>query len=300
MSSWQSYPSIFNLGHRAIRDLFSFPVVIQEKVDGSQFSFGVFDGEIKVRSKGREFPVDGPEDMFAAACATVRSLAPKLVDGWTYRGEYLSKPNHNTLAYDRVPAKHIILFDISTGDGEFLRYDALPINAEILGLEAVPSIYQGMVEDPDQLRSMLERVSVLGGQKIEGVCIKQLEPNLYGTDKKLLIGKFVSEAFKEVHREKWPVNNPAPSDVLEALSKELSTIPRWNKAIQHLREAGWLTSTPKDIGPLIQEIPADVLKEETEYIKEKLFAWAWPKIKRMITNGFPEFYKQKLLDEQFD
>jgi ATP-dependent RNA circularization protein (DNA/RNA ligase family) len=36
-----SYPSIYALGHRAIRELFDGPVVVEEKIDGSQFSFGV-------------------------------------------------------------------------------------------------------------------------------------------------------------------------------------------------------------------------------------------------------------------
>jgi len=33
-TSWHSYPKIYNLGHRAIRDLLEDPVVVEEKVDG--------------------------------------------------------------------------------------------------------------------------------------------------------------------------------------------------------------------------------------------------------------------------
>lgn len=54
MSSWHSYPKIFNMGHPGIRELFDDEVLIEEKVDGAQFSFGVFNGEIKARSKGKE------------------------------------------------------------------------------------------------------------------------------------------------------------------------------------------------------------------------------------------------------
>jgi hypothetical protein len=35
-------------------------------------------------------------------------------------------------------------------------------------------------------------------------------------------------------------------------------------------------------------------------IKEKLFGWAWPHLRRMSTSGFPEFYKGKLLEKQFE
>lgn len=102
-ASWSSYPSIFALGHRAIAELTNFPVHVQEKVDGSQFSFGVFDGEIRVRSKGAEMYPEAPEKMFQKAVDTVKALQDILIDGFTYRGEYLAKPRHNTLAYDRTP-----------------------------------------------------------------------------------------------------------------------------------------------------------------------------------------------------
>ena len=56
MSSWHSYPSIYNLGHAAVANLLAVPHQVQEKVDGSQFSFGRFveDGKVRlrVRSKG--------------------------------------------------------------------------------------------------------------------------------------------------------------------------------------------------------------------------------------------------------
>jgi len=37
-----SYPSIYNLGHHAIATLLDAPVLVEEKVDGSQFSFEAF------------------------------------------------------------------------------------------------------------------------------------------------------------------------------------------------------------------------------------------------------------------
>ena len=113
VASIHSFPKIFNLGDSAIGHLFEGPVEITEKVDGSQFSFGVFDGEIRVRSKGREFDVNAPDGLFVRACATVIRLAPGLHDGWTYRGECVQKPKHNVLTYDRSPEGGIILFDIA-------------------------------------------------------------------------------------------------------------------------------------------------------------------------------------------
>ena len=51
----RSYPKVFNLGHAAMADLLGGNVVVQEKVDGSQFSFARTDsGQLLFRSKGAE------------------------------------------------------------------------------------------------------------------------------------------------------------------------------------------------------------------------------------------------------
>ena len=84
-----SYPSIYNLGHKAVLDIFSSPVTVQEKVDGSQFSFGVFEvnGEsvLRCRSKGAEVNVFAPDKMFSKAVESVKAREHLLVPGWTYR-----------------------------------------------------------------------------------------------------------------------------------------------------------------------------------------------------------------------
>lgn len=321
MSSWTSYPSIFNLGHRYIKDLLTVPVNVEEKVDGSQFSFGLVpsnkddlgnpvdviyterDGgpySLKIRSKGAIMHIDAPEKMFQKAADTVKELANELHLGWTYRGEFLAKPKHNSLMYDRVPAKNIILFDISVEDGGFLSYEEKVAEAERLGLEVVPRLFSGKLETVDSFRTFLDTLSVLGGQKIEGVVVKPTNYDLYGQDKKVLMGKFVSEAFKEVHRKAWGESNPSKGDIINQLGKSLTTPARWNKAIQHLREAGKIDDSPRDIGMLIKEVQADIEKEEVEYIKEELFKFAWPQIRRMITSGLPEWYKELLLKKQFE
>ncbi len=301
MNSWHSYPSIYNLGHRAIAELLSVPVNVEEKVDGSQFSFGVSEeGQIKIRSKGCVMHPEAPEKMFDAAAKTVRELAPMLQEGWTYRGEFLARPKHNALAYDRVPDRHIILFDVNTSEESYLDYEAKRAEAARLGLETVPLLYSGMVTDIQLFRSFLERESVLGGQKVEGVVIKPRDYNLFSpNDHKVLMGKFVSEAFKEVHGGEWRKANPHPVDVITEIALDLTTPARWSKAVQHLTEAGKLEGSPRDIGALMKEVPADVEKECADEIKERLYKYAWPQIRRKITHGLPEWYKDELLKRQF-
>lgn len=298
-TSWRSYPSIFNLGHKAVADIFSEPVYVQEKVDGSQFSFGVFGGELKVRSKGKEMDPANPEKLFAKAVATVRGIQDLLINGWTYRGEAFDKPKHNALAYDRVPQGNVILFDINTGEENYILPDGVEQIAPLLGLESVPLVYDGLfIDGVEGIQRMLERTSILGGQKIEGVVIKSY--SLYGVDKKRLMGKYVSEAFKEVHKRTWGESNPAGKDIIERIAASLRTDARFNKAVIHLAERGELEGSPRDIGKLIAELKADLTKEEADAVKEQLFQWAWGDILRKSTNALPAWYKARLLEQQFE
>lgn len=299
--SWHSYPSIFALGHRALSELLLDPVIVEEKVDGSQFSFGLFDQEdgervLRCRSKGAQLNLVAPEKMFIKAVEVVKELP--LTIGWTYRAEYLAKPKHNALAYDRIPKKHLIVFDINTGHEEYMPYADKAKECARLGLEIVPLVFEGMLDTFENFRSMIDRVSALGGQKVEGVVVKNYAR--FGPDKKVLMGKFVSESFKEVHAAEWKAANPSKTDIVDRLIDTLRTPARWNKAIQHLREAGKLEESPRDIGNLMKEVQADIEKECSDLIAQKLAEWALPQIRRGVIRGLPEWYKEELLKRQFE
>lgn len=301
MTSLHSYPSIYNLGHKVVHYLLTGPVYVQEKVDGSQFSFGLdTEGIVLTKSKGAVVYLETADKLFKDAVQYVHSIKDRLTPGYTYRGEVLCRPKHNALAYDRVPKHNVILFDINVSEETYMDYADVVNEATRLDLEVVPLLFTGEVASADQLRGLLETVSVLGGQKIEGVVIKPVGYDKFGVDKKALMAKFVSEAFKEVHGGEWRKNNPSQNDVIEKVALSYKTPARWNKAIQHLREAGVITDSPQDIGKLLKEINVDVLKECEQEIKEVLFKASWPKIARIITAGFPEFYKQQLMDKQFE
>jgi hypothetical protein len=299
MSSWHSYTKSYNLGHAALKKLFDGPVTVEEKIDGSQFSFGVFAGEVKCRSKGREIVPEAVDDMFKLAVQTVIELAPTLKDRYTYRGEYLQKPKHNCLAYDRTPKANIIIFDIQPAEEAYLSYEDKRAEANRIGLEVVPLIYEGPGEDMsvERIQEILKQVSILGGQTIEGVVIKNYTQ--FGSDKKVVMGKYVSEAFKEVHKKDWGESNPGKSDMLGFLGHKFKTYARWNKAVQHLKEAGNLTDSPKDIGNLMLEVKRDIQEECKDEIVEVLLKWALPHVLRSATAGLPEWYKEQLLAKQF-
>lgn len=290
------YSSIYNLGHKLAENLFKNEVLIEEKVDGSQFSFGKYDGVLHMKSKGAILYPPVANNLFKAATEYVISIQDKLVGGYTYRGEVLHRPKHNALTYGRVPKHNIVIFDIDAGEQKYLDYENKYAEAQAIDLEVVPIFYEGLVENVEQMKEFFEKESFLGGVKIEGFVIKNYEQ--FGADKKVLMGKWVSEAFKEVHGAEWKKSNPNKHDVIQNLVTMYKTEARWNKAIQHLQEKGLLQDAPQDIGLLMKEVSSDVFKEEADTIKEKLFEMAWPQISRGITGGLPEFYKNKLAEKQ--
>jgi hypothetical protein len=293
-----SYSKIYALGHRATKDILSGPVVVQEKIDGSQISFGVRNGELFVRSKGTEQHLDSPDKLFAPGIAAIVERKGRFMEGWTYRGEYLSRPKHNALAYDRIPRNHIMVFDVDTGNQSYVDPDTLQVIAGAVDFECVPTLFRGTVESFDSIKHMLDTTSVLGGQKPEGLVVKNYA--MYDTDKKVLMAKYVTEAFKEVHRNQWGASNPGRADIIVRLIDGFKTPARWNKAVQHLREAGTLDESPKDIGPLMKEVGQDIYAEEADAIKEALFKHFWPQVQRGVTAGLPQWYKDTLAASAFN
>lgn len=294
----RAFPKVFAIGTDYIRDIFSDEVEITEKVDGSQFAFGKVGGELFIRSKGAQLYVDNPEKMFSEGIDYVESIQDKLPEGVAFYGEYLKKPKHNTLKYDRVPRNHIILFGASTPAGDlfdprFYEY------ADILDLETVPR-HTATIGSPDELRALLEKVSVLGGASVEGVVVKNYQRKflLGGQPMPLMSGKFVSEAFKEVHRNRWGTEEKGSSK-WATFCDSFRTDARWQKAVQHLAEVGELENTPRDIGKLLKEVNLDIEGEEKEAIKEFLWNENKRDIMKSAANGLPEWYKQQLLERSF-
>lgn len=287
----QSYSEIFNFGHRCLDQIFEGEVVIEEKIDGSQFSFGKRNGQYFCRSKGKD-QTNPTDSLFELAVANTKHLA--LVDGWTYRCEYLSKPKHNTLCYERVPKNNVIIYDIDMGNQHYLLPEAKRQNCLVIDLECVPVLFRGKVDKLDQIKELLACKSVLGGS-IEGIVIKNY--NKYAPDKKVLMAKLVNDDFKERHSKEWKKSNPSGLDKIAEIAQRYCTKARWEKSIQHLRDDGLLKEDVTDIGNLLKEINIDIEKECIDDIKEDLWKWAKPHILRTSTRGFPEWYKEKLLEK---
>lgn len=294
-----AFPKIFTVGTDYIRDIFAEPVEVTEKIDGSQFAFGRVNGELWIRSKGAQLYIENPEKMFAEGIAYIEQIQERLPEGIVFYTEYLKKPKHNTLTYDRIPRNHMMLFGVMHVSQKF--YTNIEEYANLLDIETVPVLGRRIIKNFSELAEMLDRESVLGGAKIEGVVVKNFARQflLGGRPMPLMAGKFVSESFKEVHRERWGTEEKGKSR-MEVFFDSFRTTSRWEKAVQHLAERGELKNEPQDIGKLLKEVHADIEAEEMENVK--LFLWNEfrGKLKRRATGGLPEWYKVKLAARSFD
>ena len=309
--SIDGYGKIYNLGHREIANLTDDgPVIVQEKYDGSQFSFKWDSlGNLIARSKGKIQYHPGREleevdALFSPAVAHLLEQTPHDSE-FVFRAECIIKPKHNTLVYDRVPDGYLVLFDVEVINefnetAEYLAIGEITAVAEALRIEAAVQIdvLPGDSINMDTLNEWLEVESSLGGPKREGVVIKNYRINSLRTGRPLM-GKYVSEAFKEVHNREWKGSHQGQGDIIAGILLSLNTEERWLKALQHLADDGVLVGEPKDIGPLMKEVKRDVMDEETEYIMRHLFTWAEHRIIRGLGNGLPEWYKGLLAQAQF-
>ena len=299
-----AYSSPYVLGHKALASLWDTsdgPVWVQEKIDGSQISFRRDGDRLSARSRRQDLTsylgdLVASDGMFANGLRTIVRLKDQLHDGWTYRGEYLQKPKHNTLAYDRVPNDHIILFDVDTGIESYLNPQWMAAEAERLGLENVPLLAAFESLPPlDRLEALLQTPSILGGGPVEGIVLKNY--SRFGPDKKALMAKMVREDFQEAQKAEWKRNNPGKNDAVKQLGAKYGGEARWRKAMQHLRESGRLQGAPQDIPVLLQEVYDDVMVEQEDEIRDFLLKTIARDLKRALTRGLPEWYKRYLASQ---
>ena len=301
--SIHSYSSPLNVGHKGLSPregprLFDGEVYIQEKIDGSQFSFMSDSTNVYFRSRKQDVYPESA-GMFNAGVISVLAVADRLHPGYVYRGEYLAKPKHNTLCYDRIPNGNVVIFDIESFPSHFMDQVAVMSEATRLGFDYAPVYYTGKVLGIEQLKTFLDNTSVLGGP-IEGVVIKPVGMDLFGADHKVVMAKYVREDFKEIHQKEWKNSNPGQKDVIQMIIETYRTPARWNKAVQHLKERNELEGTPRDIGKLFKEVPIDIEAESKEAIKDVLWGAFWKDISRGCTAGLAEWYKNKLVEDAFE
>lgn len=303
MSKTAAFPKILHIGDKQILDLFETEVEITEKIDGSQFGFGKTpEGELIMRSKGREIDLEVADKLFLPAITYVTSIADKIPNGWLFYGETLHAPRHSTLAYDRVPRNHIALFAVYEVEPRvFHNYDSIVEWSKTLDVDAVPILFRGETSAANVLEMVKDTPSYLGGANVEGIVVKAYKPWMFLGQIPLTVmsGKYVTEEFKEVHSKDWSKLNTGKGK-FDVLKENYRTEARWRKAVMHLKERGELTGTPKDIGALIKETRVDIETEEKENIKDVLWNIYKEDILKYSVFGLAQWYKTKLVEGEIN
>jgi len=294
------YGKIINLGNPGTDNAFVGEVIIQEKLDGSMMAFGVNEnGELTIRSKGKII-TDQCDNLFIEGWEYVKSIEEKIKrygkDVYFY-AEYMKKPKHNVLKYNGVPKNHLMLFDC-INNGKFADRTTLEFIAKDLDIDVVPQLYVGLA-DVDLIKEILKLAeSYLGGEMIEGVVIKNYSQFICLGGKTMpLFTKYVQEKFREKHCIEW--KDAKPKGQLEQFMEGFKSEARIEKAYQHLRDAGCLENTLRDIPKIIVEIQRDIAEEESEYIKQHLYKCYIGDINRIAVRGVAEWLKAKLLEKTF-
>lgn len=293
-----SYAHVLKWGTKHSDEVFDGEVVIQEKVDGSQFGFGLNeDGELVFRSHKCELFPETADKMFRTAIEYILSVADRIgaqfrPDTYFYC-ECLATPRHSTLSYGNVPTHHLMLFDVA----HMLEFDdeqlIVPLVAEYLGIDAAPVLYRG-IANAGMIDELLKTPSYLGNQTIEGVVVKNYGHMIaLGSRTFPLMVKFVREEFQEQNKAEWEKANTSKGR-FETYADSFCTEARWRKAIQHMAEAGELQNAVQDIGPLLREIAVDLEAEDAETIKDKLYEMFRKDIIRAAQRGFVDWYKELL------
>jgi hypothetical protein len=299
-------PKIHKLGERANRTIFSGPVVVQEKYDGSQFSFTWLPSYSKAvdvlvcRSKGKILSADPGMFKQAADKAGLLAATGALIGGAQYQCEFLAKPKHNVLTYSRTPAGFLVLFDIIGPDGKYWSDpEAVRQHALSIGLEPAQQFYCGyLTAGGGWEQDFLNCESSLGGTKVEGFVIKNYALPHAERENHPMTAKVVSAAFKERHAAACgkPSKNAGQTEIVTRIANTLLCEGRYLKAVQRLREAGKLTESAKDIGPLLAEVHRDIDEEEVDYLKEELYNAFIKEVKRQVAHAAAQWYLTKVAE----
>jgi hypothetical protein len=297
-----AFPKIFTLGTRYIQNIFEDEVIVEEKLDGSQFSFAKIDGEMIYRSKGCRQMLEQPDKLFKLGIDYLESIKEIIPENIQFYCEYMAKPKHNTICYERIPKNYFMLFGLYNLKEQLFLKDRKFLSdwADILGMERVPTLFQGKINSFDEIKNLLNTISFCGKSKIEGIVIKNYNKDVLvgGQVLPIMCGKFVLEEFKEVHNSNWAKENTGKGR-WDVYKNSFQTEARWLKAIFYLRDNNELENSPKDIGKLMKRVNIDIEEEEKENIKDFLWKEFGREVLKTATRGLPEFYKEYLAKQNF-
>ena len=280
-------------------------VIIQEKYDGSQFTiYKDEEGNLHYMNKNKS--ISGKGNVWLNSYLSLCKKTDFFKIGFFYHGEAMNSRQSHTVRYDREPKRFWVLYEIVRENGQILTPEEMTEHLKNTDIEVANVLYDnnGHTKETNYIdiaKDIIQKMedgkiqSSLGGIP-EGVVLKVLNRKT-DTDKvRNSRFKFVRQVFSEQNhakKEKLPTLND--DEIVQGIASVYDTDARKQKAIQHLKECekkGWneknLTS---NIGRMVEELDADLLKEAEEEIKDMLFIRFWPQISKGARGDLTNFIK---------
>jgi cytidyltransferase-like protein len=160
-------------GNEFINKLFQSFVTVNEKMDGSAFTFerDSDTGKFKFYKRDQRNPITLVDrtlmKYYEKPIQYIESLPPHIIQniprGWRFGLEYFANPKPVEIAYDRVPKNNLILSYVHKAEGAKGRstvqnQEDLNNWADLLGVERPPIIFQGVLSK-EQKRKILEFIN---------------------------------------------------------------------------------------------------------------------------------------------
>jgi hypothetical protein len=277
LPTFHKYLDIERLGHEENYGLFSEPtdvIVIQEKIDGGNAQFRVWEGELLFGSRNNQFKltdanspqlkqfgknanwlVDKMSENFVAGKTWAEVLHPDYI----YYGEWCKK---HTINYDWARTPQFMGFDIyNTLTHIYLPYEAVKAEYERLGLSIVPLILKTTVAEIDvaRLENFIGNSAYYEG-RMEGIVIKNyFRRNVYGRQ---MFAKLVTQSFKEANMAAFGGGVKDLQDDTSRFLTAFYTEARIRKAILRLKDEQGLPIDRTIMHVLPRAVIEDIMKEE--------------------------------------
>lgn len=302
------YPKILHIGAPLVSTIFNNEVEITEKVDGSQCRIELTEDSVMVGSKNQGI---ADHNMFEIAHdqgerihkeTDWRTLGSKV----TLFCEFLNKPNHNTIKYDRVPLNNLYLFGAMVGDTQdHMVTGGLIEMADHLEIDPPNVIICGMVESVGELNEFMTHQSYLGGSVVEGVVIKNYnrtyDPLQVHSQEYIgypMAAKYVRDDFTVSNAKQW--NTLSRKKGVDSLVDRFFIEARFRKTIQHLCEDGKIEYQKKDLQFLIPEFFDDLMDEKKDEMTRMIMGEIFKALRRRASGYVVKAWIDYLAERQFE
>ncbi|AEQ34382.1 RNA ligase [Bacillus phage Bastille] len=296
----KKYTKVLRYGKKGTAGLLTpeTEIVILEKVDGSNASFGNDTELDRLRKFSRNNELTDVYGLNGFVEWADKTINPnELLPDVLYFGEWLAPHKVQYPEYTRT----FVLFDLfDTVTRTYASFDDVEAEAKRLNLKLVPVLYRGKYISYEHLESFVGQTQmggIIGDKKGgEGIVVK-----LASNDNSVFL-KLVDEAFLEVHNKGGNSQQKAPKDP-NKVSEERKfvnntvTKARVDKIIYKLQDEGKLPEeiTIQDMGLILslagRLVYDDIIEEERDMLPEEFE----PKeVRRAIGGVLPNIVKEIL------